>query len=76
MLKVKILEVSEMEIKYWTQKVFFHLGLFLEPTAALGLAGLGKLSQKEVCQGNALVILSGKNQSCQTISEVWSKWLL
>lgn len=66
-------EISEEEIKYWTQWMCHLLKLHCEPTSALGLAAAYHWLKGQKARKNVLIIISGGNMDKKTVDEVWDR---
>lgn len=64
-------EISEDNIIYWTQWLTHLLKITLEPTAAMGIAGVYEWIKKGNVNKKILVILSGGNIDPATYLKIW-----
>lgn len=66
-------EVSEESIIYWTQWLTHLLKVSIEPTGALGMAGVIKWINEGNINKKILVIISGGNIDPSTYIKIWEK---
>lgn len=68
-----IFEITESELRYWTQWLTHLLKCLVEPTAAMSMAAAARWALRQSGRKEALVILSGGNLAAETIREIWSQ---
>jgi len=70
-----IIQVEEEQIKHWTQMLFLHLKVTVEPTSALALAACSNwlAEQSSSKRKTILIILSGSNIDQSSYKMLWGK---
>eukprot|EP00457_Paulinella_chromatophora_P009643 gb/GEZN01009714.1/.p1 GENE.gb/GEZN01009714.1/~~gb/GEZN01009714.1/.p1 ORF type:complete len:367 (-),score=45.70 gb/GEZN01009714.1/:95-1195(-) len=66
-----VIEISEMQLRYWTQWLTHLLKQTLEPTAALGMGAAHAWLKTQTEPRTVLVLLSGGNLAVAKHRQVW-----
>jgi threonine dehydratase len=67
-----IFEITERQICYWTQWLSHTLKLHIEPTSAMGMAGMARWLLKQNEPKRVAVILSGGNIDPEKVVKLWT----